>query len=301
MTSHRPSPFLVLASFGLAVVTGCGEPRLPSVAHAPGVAPPAVSLRTDALLAKLESEGHPARVQSRSAEQVLVTFEPPVPVADVESFATSFAHQYGPFLGFGASATRFGRPDNPGEVSIIDMRPQRDSGCRSVSLIFQIGAQDPRLLRAVSRECERYSRPPPSYRSRRLPFTANGAVEVLARCGYWGRGTIASYVGFALDKYGDVYSVASDLSGLFRDPVWERFQDLRAYVRTVAADEVERLMADAELASHAGDLHRTFGEDEAHCEAAYDSGRGFRTVALDETKGAPAARARAWLHAVLRE
>jgi cytochrome c556 len=108
-------------------------------------------------------------------------------------------------------------------------------------------------------------------------------------------------VGFALDKYGDVYSVASDLSGLFRDPVWERFQDLRAYVRSVPADEVERLMADAELASHAGDLHRTFGEDEAHCEAAYDSGRGFRTVALDETKGAPSARARAWLHAVLRE
>lgn len=298
MTRHTRLPLLV--SLCLAAAAGCAEPRAPRLPRPPGVAPPAVEVRSDALLAKLASDGRPARAEATPGGLV-VTFEPPLPMGKAEPFVMGFATQYGPFLGFGARTAQLETKAVPDEISLEDWHIQRDSGCRSVALRFQTSAQEPKTLQAVKRECDRYSAPPPPYGSRRLPSTANGSIELLAHCGSWGNGIIESYGGKALDKYGDVYAVRLMGPGPAASSVDGDNHTFLEYVRTVPPEEVERLLDDTELASHAAETKRTFGREESQCEAVSDTARGFDTVNVDLRKGEAATRARTWLHAVLGE
>ncbi len=225
-------------------------------------------------------------------------------MGETAPFMRTFVERYGTLLAFNARDAEIPTPTVPDELTIEDWQVQRDSGCRSITLRFHTSTEEPKTVTTVTRECDRYPEPPPPYRSRRLPFTANGPVELLAHCGYWGNGIIESYVGKALDKYGDVYSIGlvgpgpSDSSS---DQFWRGNHTFMEYERTVPPEEVERLLDDTEAASHGGARAPSFGIEDPRCSAVFDTGRGFDTVELDFHEGDAASRARDWLHKVLGE
>lgn len=322
----------------------CSQP--PRTAHAPGVAPRESRVDERRLVAELEADGyHGARVERPAPPpapdpndmpalplallaaghndtdglHVLFTGAPPPSVLRItipgpvrlgpKLFLRAFAHRYAESLAFGIGGATFVESFPPGKVLLADSNPQRDAGCLYVLLRLERSAEANGSV-VISRECQAADRSPPSYRSRDLPYTANGAVEVLARCGFSANGINEAYVGFALDKFGDVYDVALRPAERRRDLAWDYDPErplaavtnvLMRYVRTMPPAQVEQLMWDIAQAETGSRRKPDFVYGAPTCTAVIDSPPAPRTINLEEHGGSAAARSRASLLSALHE
>lgn len=290
MIPRIPLLFLVAS-----LLSACAAPRPPREPRPAGVAPPTIEVQARALLAQLASDGHPATLAEGPDGALVVTFDTAIPMGDGEPFMRAFAAQYGPLVGFQARLAHLEPATQTAERALVDPLVPRDTGCRAVRLTFGRSEAEPRSLRTVTRTCEPLRGRPPAYRSRRLPWTASGSVEVLAHCGAWGNGVVASYGGRALDKFGDIYVFGS--TGPEAPAVEPRM--FVEYVGTVPPEEVEQLLDDTAEASRASERAHVPAPGAVRCESTFDTGKGLRSLDIETRKGDAASRARTWLHGVL--
>lgn len=281
-----------LRLFVVAILAGCAAPRPPRVPRPPGVAPRAAVVDDRALLAMLASDGRHATTAEGPHGAFVVTFDAPIPMGEPEPFLRSFAVRYGSPLGFEARDAWLETETQTGERSLVDIHAPRDTGCRSLRLTFRTTDVGGPSLSAVVRVCDPLLGRPPAYGSRRLPSTASGSHEVLAQCGLWGNGTVASYGGRALDKFGDVYTFGvMGFDGHTVSP--SMFLE---YVGTVRPEEVERLIDDTAEASQASVRAPEVAPGQTRCMSILDTPRGPRALDLEAREGGAATRARTWLH-----
>ena len=333
MRSGAFTTFLAVV-FGLAAVS-CA-PHTPP--RAPGIAPPAAMVDERRLLAELDADGyhgaridHPAPATSeppssvpseladddsdtdgvhavpvRASHSTLrITIPRPVDLGSPVAFLSTFAHRYATSLAFGVERGALIEGSTPGRVILADSFPQRDAGC--VYVFLRLDAKPGESL-VIDRECLPMRTTPPSYRARPLPSTANGPVDVLARCGSWGNGTVASYSGFALDKFGDVYEATLKYSKRRYDLAWADGQEnagglinvLYDYVRTMPPSEVDQLMRDVAAAEDGATIEKERAYEEPRCTGVVVGPPAPRSVYLDPDRGGATKRARVALLKALR-
>jgi len=281
--------FLVPITF---LVAACGFPHPPP--HGPVPPPPREAFAPAPLLAALREDFPEAKLDppAPGADAHLLTFGKGPAVTDVDAFVATFLRRHAGPLAAGPLTAPFVPEGKASSERVVFGAPLRDSGCRRVRLGFALG---PSGSLSMHRSCQRFRKAPPSYTSRPLPSTANGPTDLLVRVGALGGIAGPLFVGFVIDRFGDVYTAADSPGPTNREPA----AFLGDYVKTLPPSEVEQFAFDVSLVAREK-------EEPESAPAAADLGapvvQAFvgpegRAVNLTALSASPARRAAEWARA----